>query len=89
MPNDDFVSKAVADAKSTLAKVNSGNVATRSGQPFAQQHEYSRAPYSLVGKVKEAASKMAAGPSEAMSEAKNVGEGIKARQEMAKGLNAQ
>lgn len=78
---DDFISKALADAKKTLSDTSNSSVATRSGQPFKPaQNTMSKAPYSLVNKAKEAINKVPV-----IKEADDVAAGLKARQDMSKG----
>lgn len=79
------ITSALANAKKVLEGTGpsgKSSIATRSGHTnFSAPvtHEYSHAPYSMVGAAKSALKKAVAPESEISKEARDAGEGIKYR----------
>jgi hypothetical protein len=96
MANQDSVTAKLAAAKSTLEKANKFQASTGGpmyhpasaphAAPAPVPHEFSRAPYSLVNKAKEAFKKATGPTEEAIHEASDTAAGIKSRMENAKAV---
>ena len=84
MASDGGVTAKLASAKAALAGASGSNVSTRSGHPFEAQHEYSKAPYSIVHKIRDAVSSAAKPETDSMKEAHETGVAIKSKMENAK-----
>lgn len=83
MASDGGVSAKLASAKAAIEGASNSNVSTRSGHPF-ETHEYAKAPYSIVHKIRDAVSSAAKPETDSMKEAHETGAAIKSKMENAK-----